>query len=374
MTMALPVKFAARIPGLMKKKQQAAVQYGPIGVDLGRNGLRLVQFVNNGSDLALHASMFVPFSVELHESSKHLRALIKKVFRKNGFVGREVIACVQPEDAKIMMLSYMHKPGKQDEELIVQRIAERVDDDISNYVIDYMMVRPEVRDGQERSVLVAMAQRKAVINYLEHLRKAGLDVKLLEIEPTAIRRLVSARHDHDHTANLVTVSMGNSKTYITVLSGRRLIYERDIGFGEQQLIALLCKELELDEREARSMFVHDEAAYTQGIDQGEHNASVTDALYSVLKPLFMELVEDINMALVYAASETRGTPVKHVYLTNLIATWHGIESFIGSLIDVPVSVLMPFEGYRNAQSVESVSDPRAAVVTGMALHGMTEAV
>ena len=92
-----------------------------------------------------------------------------------------------------------------------------------------------------------------------------------------------------------------------------------------------------------------------------------------LTPWFMELVEDINMALVYAASETRGTPVKHVYLTNLIATWHGIDRFIGSLIDVPVSVLMPFEGFDHAETVDSVSDPRDAVVTGMALHGLTEA-
>lgn len=373
MTMALPAKFAVRIPGLARNKDGALIQYGPIGFDLGRNGLRLVQFVNNGRDVVLHASAFIPFTADMHESSTHLRALIKKTFRKNGFVGRNVIACVQPEDAKIIMLSYMHKPGKQDEELIVKRIAERVDDDIRNYVIDYLMVRPEVKDGQERSVLVAMAQREAVINYLEHLRKAGLEVKLLEIEPTAIRRLVSARHDHDHTANLVTVSMGNAQTYITVLSGRRLIYERDIDFGEQQLIALLCKELDLGEHEARSMFVRDETAYAKAIDQDGEDASVTDALYSVLKPLFMELVEDINMALVYAASETRGTPVKHVYLTNLIATWHGIDSFIGSLIDVPVSVLMPFEGFHQEQIVDARSDPRDAVVAGMALHGLTEA-
>lgn len=373
MTMALPAKFAARIPGIIRKKQHAAIQYGPIGVDLGRNGLRLVQFVKNGNHVALHASVSVPFTAELFESSRLLRASIKKAFRENGFVGREIVASVQPQDAKIMMLSYMHQPGKRDEELVVQRITERVNDDINNYVIDYMMVRPEVKDGQERSVLVAMAQREVVVNYLEHLRKAGLEVKVLEIEPTAIRRLVSARHDHDLSANLVTVSMGNSQTYITVLSGRRLIYERDIEFGEQQLIALLCKELEIDEHEARSMFIRNDTVCTEDSDQHDQQASVTDALYSVLKPLFMEMVEDINMALVYAASETRGTPVKHVYLTNLIATWHGIDSFIGSLIDVPVSVLMPFEGFSHAQAVNSESDPRAAVATGMALHGLVEA-
>ncbi len=90
MTMALPAKFTASIPGLVRKKDGALVQYGPIGVDLGRNGLRLVQFVNNGNDLALHASVFVPFSTELHESSKHLRVLIKKAFHKNQSPARKM--------------------------------------------------------------------------------------------------------------------------------------------------------------------------------------------------------------------------------------------------------------------------------------------
>ena len=93
----------------------------------------------------------------------------------------------------------------------------------------------------------------------------------------------------------------------------------------------------------------------------------------MLKPLFMELVEDINRALVYAASETRGMPVEHVYLTNMVACWRGIESFIDTLIDVPVSVLVPFEGLGYSEALTAESDPRSAVVTGMALHGLTGA-
>ena len=180
------------------------------------------------------------------------------------------------------------------------------------------------------------------------------------------------KHGHDHTANLMTISIGYSQTYITVLSGRRMIYERDINFGEQQLIELLCRELELDEHEARTMLARED---NPGVDISEYeqNISVTDALYGVLKPLFMELVEDINKARVYAASETRGMPVKHVYLTNVVASWRGIEHFIDSLIEVPVNVLVPFEGLPKSDAIETESDPRGAVVTGMALQGLTEA-
>ena len=371
MTMALPAGLLQRIPAIIGKKQ-ATIEYGPVGIDFDTAAIRLVQFRKNDGVVELSASAVIPLSDDARGSVKQTRALLRKTLRKHNFVGREVVTCVQPKDVKIIMISYLHQAGKRDEELIVQRVAERVEDDINNYVIDFLMVRPQVKDRQERSVLVAMAQREQVVSHLEHLRKAGLNVKVLEIEPTAIRRLILMKHGNDHQANLMTVSMGYSQTYITVLSGRRLIYERDISFGEQQLIELLCRELELDEHEARTMLAR-EQGLTVDISHDEQNVSITEALYGVLKPLFMELVEDINRALVYAASETRGMPVKHIYLTNVVASWRGIENFIDSLIEVPVSVLVPFEGFINSDAVTE-SDPRSAVVTGMALHGLTEVV
>jgi len=370
MTKAMPTILTERLAKIVRK-EQADIQYGPIGIDFSPNGLRMVQFKKQGDVLEIHASANISTVAEQLDSSHHLRVLIKQILKVNGFVGREVVTCLPPKDVKIMMLSYMRQVDKNDELLIVKRIAERIDDNIENYVIDYMMVRPKVVDGQERSVLVALAKHDQVITYLEYLRKAGLSVKVLEIEPTAVRRLISAKHDHQQNSNLMTISMGDSQTYITVLSGRRLIYERDIDFGEQQLIAALCKELDIDEHEARTMLERDNV---NAAAKDEKDALVTVALYSVLKPLFLELVEDINRALIYAASETRGMPVKHVYLTNRVATWYGIENFINTLIEVPVSVLTPFDGFKSAEVFAADSGPRGAVATGMALHGLSEQV
>ena len=372
MTMSLPAILVERLSKIVQKKQdtkQYAIQYGPIGIDFGPNGLRMVQFRKHADRLELHASVYISITDEERNSVSQIRLLIKNALKENDFVGREIVICLQPGNVKILMLSFMHQPDKKDEDLIVQRIAERIDDNIENYVIDYMMVRPDAEKGQERSVLVALANHDEVINCLEHMRKTGLTVSLLEIEPTAVRRLISVKYSNESDANLMTISMGSCQTYITVLSGRRLIYERDVDFGEQQLIDMLCKELDINEHEARTML---ERGDTNGEGENEQDIAVTAALYSVLKPLFMVLVEDINRALIYAASETRGMPVKHVYLTNRVATWQGIENFINTLIEVPVSVLMPFDGFNNAEKFNADSGPRGAVVTGMALHGLTE--
>lgn len=371
MTTSISATFIGQVSSIVRKNKTAGV-YGPVGVDIDTDGMRLAQFRNSSDNIELIASAFVPLSTEERHSPEHLRTLIKNALRQNGFIGREVVTSLRPENVKILMLSFMRQADKQDEELIVQRIAERIDDDISKYVIDYMMVRPDIGNENERSVLVALADHDEVVSYLELLRKAGLTVKLLEIEPTAVRRLVTFKHENQTSVNLMTISMGCNQTYITVLSGRRLIYVRDIDFGEVQLVKLLCKELDINEHDARTLLTSGDnnAIYSSDAELG---APVTVALYSVLKPLFMELVEDINRALIYAASETRGVPVSHVYLTNQVATWHGIDRFINTLIEVPVSVLMPFEGLAAAQEPNDIPDPRNAVVAGLALHGMTEA-
>ncbi len=367
MTKAFPLTLAEQISKLVRKKEPR-ILYGPIGIDFGTSDVRMVQFKKIADTLEMHASAQVSITDGQRHSVRQFRALIKQTLKENGFVGHDVVTCIQPQEVKILMLTFMRDANKDDDELIVQRIAERIDDDVSNYVIDYMMVRPKAVEGQERTVLVALAHHDEVVSHLEYLRKAGLVVKLLEIEPTAIRRLISAKHDKEHETNLMAISIGHSQTYITVLSGRRLIYERDIEFGEQQLMTLLCKELEMDEHEARTMLVRD-----NGSDwEGEQNASVSVALYGVLKPLFMELVEDINRALIYAASETRGLPVKQVYLTGQVATWNGIENFINTLIEVPVSVLTPLDDFKKSGKPSTVMGSCGAVVAGMALHGLME--
>ena len=371
MTKSLSANVAERFSSLVRKKQQT-LQYGPIGIELSHSGLRMVQFRKNGDKLELHDSAHISEINKLPDTGRQLRALLKPILKKHHFVGNEIVTCMQPDDINIMMLSFMRHADKKDEEQIVQRLTDRIDDNIEDYVIDYLMVRPELKDGQERSVLAALVNHDEAIDFLEYLLKAGFAVKVLEIEPTAIRRLISLKQDNEHDVNLMTVSMGHSQTYITVLSGRRLIYERDIDFGEYKLIAMLCKELEINEHEAHTMLDRGRIELASDVDENEHDMPVTDAFYGVLKPLFMELVEDINRALIYAASETRGMSVKHVYLTSQVATWDGIEIFIKSLIEVPVSILLPFEDFGNAEKMSANSGPRGAAVTGMALHGLIE--
>lgn len=344
-------------------------EYGPIGIDFGRQGVRLVQFRKKQKTIQLSNSLYVPFPSDLDTGSvKALSALIRHAIRYSTFKGQDATTSLRDSDTRIFMLNYLLTADRDDESIIAQRMQERLDGDISQYVIDYMLVRPEGGVAHERSALVAVAKTEKVIHHLETLRKAGLNVTALEIEPMAIRRLISVRHLDEGIANLLSISIGKRQTYLTVLSGRRLIYEREIEFGEQSIIERICDVLDINNNEAMSLLKLPDSPVEQNIDP---NLSIRlDELKLVLKPIFKDLVEDINKALIYAASETRGLEVKKIYLTGAISRWACVISSIQSMVEVNTGVLMPLDGMAGGEHFEN--DTRNTVATGLALRGLTE--
>ena len=350
-----------------------ASSHGPIGLEFGLQRLRMVQLVKRPDGLHLGACASIPYASgceQLLASPQRLAGLLRQLRRTHGFKGRNVVTCLQPNVDRMLLLHYAVPAGQSDAEVIVQRMSERVDGELANYVLDYMPVRSDVREGQEHSALVALARREDVIAYLELLRKAGLNVVSLEIGPVAIRRLVICAHINHSEDNLLVITMGQAKTYMGVLSGRRLIFGREIDFGECNLIERLCQELDMSESDthqlldARGLRSNGEA----GLSSGGASDEITKTVFEVLKPVFTELVGDINKALIYTASETRGKTVQQVYLTGAVSCWKGVADILNGLLDIPVSVLDPMAGMQGSDGYDP--DPRLEVVTGLALRGL----
>jgi type IV pilus assembly protein PilM len=346
---------------------------GPIGLEFGLYRLRMVQLVKRPDGLYLGACASIPYTdgrEQLLASPRQLAGLLRQLCRAYGFSGRDVVTCLQANVVRTLLLRYAVPAGHSDAEVIVQRMSERVEGELADYVLDYMPVRTDVREGQEHSALIALARREDVVAYLELLRKTGLNVLALEIGPVAIRRLITAALDNYAEDNLMVITMGQTQTYMTVLSGRRLIFDREVEFGERSLVERLCQELELTESaahqllDARGLRALGEAGALDGAGSDE----VITTVFEVLKPLFMELVGDINKALIYTASETRGKTVQQVYLTGAVACWKGIADILNGLLDIPVSVLDPMAGIQGSNDHDP--DPRLEVATGLALRGL----
>lgn len=359
-----------------------SVAYGPIGAYFTQGHLHLVQLERLGDgDLGLrsHASLAYPGSrAELLASPVAVRKLVRRTIRAGKFSGRNVVSAMPSEQVRVMSVSYPANSSGNEAASIMKLMAERVDGALSDYVIDYVPIRMSSRDG-DRLALVAVSRLEHVSNYLEILRSAGLDVNFLEIGPLAIKRLIESgptAEQHDH---VVVINIGNTASHITTISGKRLLADQEVPFGEELVLKAIAKPLDLAQSVARDLVLSnslDPAHKSAAATDGDVDSDVVRTLVDIVRPTFLKLVREINRAFLFADSESRGAGRKRIFVVGGIARWPGAASLLGSLAKMPVESLgrqhMPFA--QDTASMATVTDQQAAEMStavGLALRGMS---
>ena len=351
---------------------------GPIGLECALHALHMVQ-LETGPDgrvqVRARATMSYPCPLdELLTLPDQMKLLIKRALRVFNFSGREVVTTLPSPDLQIMPVTYQVGQGESHEAALIGVIAERLDGEFSDYVVDYTSVRTEERTG-ERLAIVAVAKRETVINYLELLRKCGLHTEHLEVGPTAIRRLVSALGERNRHENVMAINFGRHSSYITVVSGARLLFDQAIQFGETGLLVRIARELDMTEV-AVTELVQQHSLAPDAEQGSERERDIAETLVQIVKPEFLRLVEEINRTLIYTASQTHGEQISRIYILGSLARWQGTDALLKSLVKLDVKTipdpLKPFFtfGQRGADAGEAV--PEIAVATGLALNGMMD--
>jgi type IV pilus assembly protein PilM len=362
-----------------------ASQIGPIGLEFAREKLHLVQLERSTQHkITVRAKASLTYHTDrngLFEDPRALKTLLSKGMKRNRFYCSQVVAALPLTNVRIMSIAYRTSGGQNEQQALRKLLTERLEGDLRDYVIDYLPVRSESRD-EERLAIVAAARRDAVIDYLELMRKAGLQVRALEIGPVAIKRLISTLSEPDHQ-NVLALNFGRHSSYLTMISGRRLLFDQQIDFGERTLLQQISKALDMDEDGALRL------VYQFGVDPSEHATShqhvaiddndIRNTLMQIVKPSFLTLVEEINRALIYAASETRGETVKRIYLLGSIARWRGADEVLNWLLDIAVMNIPDPLSHFNPNPIpdagsSDVPAPEIAVATGLALRGMIQDV
>jgi len=375
------MSVAARTAALFRPRK-AAVKVGPIGIDVALEEIHLVQLESAAGQhpvVRAKASLSINGSRdELLEQPHQFRSLVKRALASDRFQGNKAVLALPSTMFRTISINYQFAGAEKNEAAAILRVMkDRLDGELSNYVLDYMPVRGRSK-SDERLALVAVSEREPVVSFLEMARKAGLDVTALEIGPLAISRLVSAKSESEDPGIVLVVNSGRRASYLTLISGNDLLFDQEVAIGEQRLVQHICETLDMPEETARHLLSR------TGIYPGGHNDAIADVidesglfstLSEILKPQFMKLVEEIKRAFLYAASETRGRGVTQVYLLGSIARWPGSEQMLSSLSGSEVQKipdpLALFPSNRDgANDGVDHSAPEIAVATGLALRGM----
>ena len=360
-----------------------ANRVGAIGLECAVEQLHLVQLeLTQSGDISVRAtasSTYPEARSDLLRSPRRLRELVKETLAKARFKGRKVVTALPSGETRIVPVHYRVGAGQSEAGVILRLMEDRLDGPLGDYVIDFLPIRSN-SNADERSALVAIAKRESVIAYLEALRKSGLDVECLEIGPVAIRRLITAMAPEDRLENVLAINFGREASFLTIISGNRLLFDQSIQFGERMLLAKMSDALDMPEASVRKLVeshgLDPEPSDSSRLTVAE-NLDVSDTLQEIAKPLFIRLVDEISRVLIYVASQTHGESVDRIYLLGSIARWRGADQLLNRLLTLPVQTVpnplnrfLSFGG--GAEHIERESAPEIAIATGLALRSLAK--
>ena len=357
-------------------------EVGLIGIDFAVDNINLAQLEKTiNGDIVLRSCCSINYPQtreELLNSPKNLRPILRQAIKEYGFKGKKIVSSMPSRDVRIFSIHYLKSKNIDDSESILNALRERLDDDVSQYVIDYLPIRSIDKDG-EQLALVALVKHELVISYLELLRQSGLYVEALEIRPAAIKRLVYSLYQEQEYKNVLVINFGCDMSYLTIISGRRLLFDQQINFGANVVIEKMSTVLDMPKEKTLDLinkhgFRSENSRNSSRFAYSDED--ITKTLLDIVRPILEELIEEINRVLIFAASENHGESITKIYLLGSLAHWDGVDNFLTKKLNLLVEALQdPLSKFTNSNSkysTEYQNAPNMAIAAGLALRGLVE--
>jgi len=359
---------------LSSLRNRGAVAPSPIGVDFAAQRLNMVQTAPSPDGPVLRAALSLPYPLEraqLLDDPRLLKQFVRDALQAAPFTGRRVVSVLAPSEIRILPLTVHVPSGQSEPQAVAKAVREQLGAAATASVVDYYQVRSVEAAGPEKQVLAAVAASTNVLAYLDTLRGAGLEPVALDIGPAAIARLLAAMQE-DFDQSVLLINFGASKSYLTVIWGRRLMLDREIDFGEMQLVDRLSRALGLSTEVALALLREHGIGTPAGAPhQAGAAPDIGRTVREILYQEFAALAEELVRTQVYVASRTRGSAISRVYLNGSVARYRHIQERVEELVHLPVELLDPLKAFQGAALSKPVgSDTHGiALATGLALRG-----
>ena len=354
----------------------------PIGVDLGRAGVKMAQLRQSGSDLKMLAAARKgygrPWPVDdLAAQKQELVKAVRAALEVGAFSGRECVCCPSASD---LLLRAVRLPRMSDEELqkaVIWEAAERFGVPVDDLQVDWVRAG-EIQVGEETrdEVILIAATRSVLAARLDALVEAGLTPQAVDAPFLAAARALtrSLRRQSDTNTVRMTVDVGASGSTVSITRGQDLAFLKTVKVGGDDFTRAVAEKLSLDDAAARQLRRERIAAHAPGETETEFIDRVDRAAYEAVRPLIHELSEETALCLRYYSVTFRGGRPEFLGLLGGDAQEPHLAKIVAEQLKIESEVCAPLEGIDLSQA-QLGADRRTsplcewAVATGLSLHG-----
>ena len=322
-------------------------QVYPIGLDIGHDSIKMLQLEKVGESLAATAAARQAMPPEARTQPGLRMALavdlVWQMFRRGGFKGRRVVACL-PRD--VVHVKNLRLPPMPPSELpAVVRFESRnvLPFDPDEGRVNYLSAG-EVRQGTElrQEVIVMAAKNQDVNAFLESMHRCGVTVESLDVEPCALYRTVERfiRRREDEQEVYVLVEIGWQRTMVVIGKGRDISFIKVIELAGKHFQDAVGRKLGITVEEAQSLRKR-LGDPVEGPEDSGRRDPVRQAALDATRSVMEELAREVSLCLRYYSVTFRGHRPSRLRLLGGEASDPQLQGLLNSAITIPVEVGRP---------------------------------
>lgn len=349
------------------------------GLDISDLSLKILKLKKRGDSLILASfgeTKITPGTIEGGEikNEEALAKIIKEAVSKvkGERIKTKYVVCSLPEEKAFLQIIQM--PSMKEEE-----IKQAVYFEAENYIplpieevyLDFQIVKPVINHLDHSDVLITAMPKKVIDSYVVSLKKAGLILKVLEIESQAVAR--SLIKNAISPSPLFLIDLGATRTSFIIFSGYSLRFTSSIPISSQKFTEAIAKHLEIDLSEAEKLKIK------YGLEgKDKEGKEVSD----ILSFHSRDLIKQIKTCLFYYHTHIHhehlpldGKEVEKIFLCGGGANLKGLANFLSLELKIPVDLGNPWvnilpEPLKEVPELSYEKSLAYAAALGLALRGI----
>ncbi|MEM8494344.1 MAG: pilus assembly protein PilM [Planctomycetota bacterium] len=297
----------------------------PIGVDVGRQSVKLVQRDRVGGDgvgrIVATSRQPLPAGLSPKDEGYHqwVGSAVKAALDRGQFTGRRCVSALPSCCVTIKNLRVPTMPADELREAVNWEIRDRLKSDAE---VSVQFLRAgEVRQGEDvREELIAMATETPFVEgHVEALCEAGLAPLAVEVSVTALARAFSERCAQGVH---VLLDIGYESSKLTMLRDGVITFFKRIDVGGQVFDTAVANHLDMTAQDASNLR-REFVVGPEGIDRANPSQR---ALYEALRGPVADLSQEIELCLRYFGVTFRGPRPEQIVCVGgeAIQSWLGV--------------------------------------------------
>jgi type IV pilus assembly protein PilM len=337
-----------------------------VGLDIGSSQIKVVEVQKTGKGMTLLNYGIAPLLPEaIVEGEIMDRTLvidtIRTLLESRQIKNNNVVSAVSGRGVIVKRINMDKLKEQEARERIKWEAEQHVPFEISDVVLDFQIINPDLGNNQMEVLLVA-ARNETVNAHLDLLSGAGLNPLLLDYGAFAVQNAFEANYDMPADEIIALVNIGADGTNINFIKNGVPYFTRDLPMASNSCLQLMQKNLGISYEQATELI------------KGEPVSDISqESAESVFQSFADDFASSIERTLSFLAMSGGGERMGRIYLSGGGSMIPSLQNHLKERFGIPVEVVNPLQkvsydpGLFGATAAEKIS-PVLTLALGLGLR------